>query len=402
MWGGNVGVADVVMQWLKYHPHAMNTADTHSTPSTDPMQRALALARNALFISNPNPRVGCVIMSADGSRELGSGFTQQAGGAHAEVMALRDAAARGSDVRGATAYVTLEPCSHQGRTGPCCDALIAAGIGKVVGAISDPNPRVAGDGFARLRAAGVDVEIDTGTSGAQSRELNIGFFSRMVRQQPWVRLKAGMSLDGATALHNGESQWITSDAARADGQHWRARACAILTGIGTVLGDDPLLNVRHIDTPRQPRLVIVDSQLRTPPTAKLFDVSREVLIYCASLEGHAETIGALEGRGAKVMALPGEDGQIDLQAMLKDLGQREVNELHVEAGGTLNGALMQAGLVDECLLYIAPRVLGSAQTAFSGMQLTQLSTAPALQFRDVTPIGSDLRIRAVVEGRDPF
>ena len=366
------------------------------------MQRALALARNALFISNPNPRVGCVIMSADGSRELGSGFTQQAGGPHAEVMALRDAAARGSDVRGATAYVTLEPCSHQGRTGPCCDALIAAGIGKVVGAISDPNPRVAGDGFARLRAAGVDVEIDTGTSGTQSRELNIGFFSRMVRQQPWVRLKAGMSLDGATALHNGESQWITSDAARADGQHWRARACAILTGIGTVLGDDPLLNVRHIDTPRQPRLVIVDSQLRTPPTAKLFDVSREVLIYCASLEGHAETIGALEGRGAKVIALPGEDGQIDLQAMLKDLGQREVNELHVEAGGTLNGALMQAGLVDECLLYIAPRVLGSAQTAFSGMQLTQLSAAPALQFRDVTPIGSDLRIRAVVEGRDPF
>lgn len=233
----------------------------------DPMQQALALAAHALYISNPNPRVGCVIVAHDGHTVLGSGFTQRAGGPHAEVMALRDAAARNHDVRSATAYVTLEPCSHHGRTGPCCDALIAAGIGHVVGAILDPNPRVAGQGFERLRAAGVTVDIDA-RAGKQSRALNIGFFSRMVRKQPWVRLKAGMSLDGATALANGESQWITGEAARADAHHWRARACAILTGVGTMLADDPLLNVRNIDTPRQPRLVIVDSQLRTPPVPR--------------------------------------------------------------------------------------------------------------------------------------
>ncbi|QIL73504.1 bifunctional diaminohydroxyphosphoribosylaminopyrimidine deaminase/5-amino-6-(5-phosphoribosylamino)uracil reductase RibD [Diaphorobacter sp. HDW4B] len=363
------------------------------------MQRAIALARNALFISNPNPRVGCVIMSADGTTELGSGFTQQAGGPHAEVMALRDAAARGSDVRGATAYVTLEPCSHHGRTGPCCDALIAAGIGKVVGAITDPNPRVAGQGFDRLRAAGIEVSMDD-AAGQQSRDLNIGFFSRMVRKQPWVRLKAGMSLDGATALRNGQSQWITSEAARADGHRWRAQACAILTGIGTVLGDDPMLNVRHIDTPRQPRVVIVDSQLRTPPTAQLFDIPREVLIYCATVD--AARRSALEARGAKVIHLPAANGQVDLQAMIQDLGQREMNELHVEAGGTLNGALMQAGLIDECLLYIAPRILGDAQTAFSGMALTQLADTPQMAFKEVTPIGSNLRIRAVVADHERF
>ena len=363
------------------------------------MQRAIALARNALFISNPNPRVGCVIMSADGTTELGSGFTQQAGGPHAEVMALRDAAARGSDVRGATAYVTLEPCSHHGRTGPCCDALIAAGIGKVVGAITDPNPRVAGQGFDRLRAAGIEVSMDD-AAGQQSRDLNIGFFSRMVRKQPWVRLKAGMSLDGATALRNGQSQWITSEAARADGHRWRAQACAILTGIGTVLGDDPLLNVRHIDTPRQPRVVIVDSQLRTPPTAQLFDIPREVLIYCVATDAARQS--ALEARGAKVIHLPAANGRVDLQAMIQDLGQREMNELHVEAGGTLNGALMQAGLIDECLLYIAPRILGDAQTAFSGMALTQLADAPQMAFKEVTSIGSDLRIRAIVAGHERF
>ncbi len=374
--------------------------NTTSAVSGQPMQQALMLARNALFISNPNPRVGCVITSADGHAMLGSGFTQQAGGPHAEVMALRDAAARGNDVRGATAYVTLEPCSHHGRTGPCCDALIAAGIGKVVGAITDPNPRVAGQGFDRLRAAGVAVEMDD-AAGQQSRELNIGFFSRMVRSQPWVRLKTGMSLDGATALHNGQSQWITSPAARADGHLWRARACAILTGIGTVLGDNPQLNVRNVENaPRQPRLVIVDSQLRTPPDAAVFDVPREVLIYCATADAARQS--ALQARGAKIIIMPATDGRVDLQAMLQDLGQREVNELHVEAGGTLNGALLQAGLVDECLLYVAPKLLGSAQTAFAGMQLERLEDAPALKFSEVTSIGTDLRIRAVVSGRDQF
>ena len=364
-----------------------------------PMQRALALARNALFLSNPNPRVGCVIMSADGRTELGAGFTQQAGGPHAEVMALRDAAARGSDVRGATAYVTLEPCSHQGRTGPCCDALIHAGIGKVVGAITDPYPRVAGQGFVRLRAAGMAVSMDE-QAGQQSRDLNIGFFSRMVRRQPWVRLKAGMSLDGATALSNGQSQWITSEATRTDGHRWRAQACAILTGIGTILGDDPLLNVRNIDTPRQPKLVIVDSHLRTPLTARLFDVPRKVLIYCATPDASRQA--ALEARGATVIHLPTTNGQVDLPAMLKDLGQREINELHVEAGGKLNGTLMQANLVDECLLYIAPRILGAAQGAFDGMALTDLKDAPQLEFTKIEPLGQDLRIRATVAGHYEF
>lgn len=364
----------------------------------DPMQQALALAAHALYISNPNPRVGCVIVAHDGHTVLGSGFTQRAGGPHAEVMALRDAAARNHDVRSATAYVTLEPCSHHGRTGPCCDALIAAGIGHVVGAILDPNPRVAGQGFERLRAAGVTVDIDA-RAGKQSRALNIGFFSRMVRKQPWVRLKAGMSLDGATALANGESQWITGEAARADAHHWRARACAILTGVGTMLADDPLLNVRNIDTPRQPRLVIVDSQLRTPG-AKALAVPREVLIYCAHPD--AARRAALEARGATVIVLPDAHGRVDLQAMLQDLGQREVNELHVEAGGTLNGALVQAHLVDECLLYMAPRILGKGQGAFSGLALPQLKNAPTLAFQEITQVGADLRIRAIAEGHDAF
>lgn len=365
----------------------------------DPMQQALALAAHALYLSNPNPRVGCVIVARDGHTVLGSGFTQRAGGPHAEVMALRDAAARNHDVRGATAYVTLEPCSHHGRTGPCCDALIAAGIGHVVGSILDPNPRVAGQGFERLRAAGVTVDIDA-RAGKHSRALNIGFFSRMVRKQPWVRLKAGMSLDGATALANGESQWITGEAARADAHHWRARACAILTGVGTMLADDPLLNVRNIDTPRQPRLVIVDSQLRTPPGAKALAVPREVLIYCAHPD--AARRAALEARGATVIVLPDAHGRVDLQAMLQDLGQREVNELHVEAGGTLNGALVQARLVDECLLYMAPRILGKGQGAFSGLALPQLKNAPTLAFQEITQVGADLRIRAIAEGHDAF
>ncbi|MBH2043357.1 MAG: bifunctional diaminohydroxyphosphoribosylaminopyrimidine deaminase/5-amino-6-(5-phosphoribosylamino)uracil reductase RibD, partial [Comamonadaceae bacterium] len=219
------------------------------------ISQALGLAAQALFLSNPNPRVGCVLVAPDG-RVIGQGFTQQAGGPHAEVVALRDAAAAGHDVRGATAYVTLEPCAHQGRTGPCCDALVAAGIGKVVASIADPNPLVGGQGFARLRAAGVAVEV--GPGAAQARELNIGFFSRMVRGTPWVRLKAAASLDGTTALANGASQWITSPAARADGHAWRARACAVLTGIGTVLDDNPRLDVREVPTPRQPHVVVVD------------------------------------------------------------------------------------------------------------------------------------------------
>ena len=236
------------------------------------MQRALALARQALWLTSPNPRVGCVITAADGT-VLGEGHTQRAGGPHAEVVALRDAAARGHSVQGATAWVTLEPCAHQGRTGPCCDALAATGIGRVVSAMTDPNPKVAGQGMARLAAAGVQTDTLPPASdiAVQARELNIGFFSRMERGLPWVRMKIAASLDGQTSLQNGQSQWITSEPARSDGHAWRARACAVLTGIGTVLEDNPRLDVRGHDTPRQPHLVIVDSRLETPLGARLFE-----------------------------------------------------------------------------------------------------------------------------------
>ncbi|NMM82091.1 riboflavin biosynthesis protein RibD [Acidovorax sp. SRB_14] len=361
------------------------------------MNQALGLAAQALFLSNPNPRVGCVLVAPDG-RVIGQGFTQQPGGAHAEVMALRDAAAAGFDTNGATAYVTLEPCAHQGRTGPCCDALVAAGIGKVVASIADPNPLVGGQGFARLRAAGVEVEV--GPGGAESRELNIGFFSRMVQGMPWVRMKLAASLDGTTALHNGTSQWITSPAARADGHAWRARACAVLTGIGTVLEDNPRLDVREWDTPRQPHLVVVDSQLLTPPDAQLFIAGRACYIY-AAIQSDAKK-SALEARGATVVTVPGPHGKVDLPAMLRDLAQRGVNELHVEAGHKLNGSLLREGLVDELLVYLAPTLLGSGLGMAHIGPLQALAQGQALEFTDVERVGPDLRVLARVPGRDRF
>lgn len=375
----------------------------HATmaPSSEQQQttQALELATQALCLSNPNPRVGCVITTPDG-RILGQGFTQQAGGPHAEVMALRDAAARGNDVRKATAFVTLEPCSHQGRTGPCCDALIGAGIGKVVASIADPNPLVSGQGFARLRAAGVEVVV--GPGAAESRELNIGFFSRMVRGTPWVRMKTAASLDGTTALANGQSQWITSPEARADGHAWRARACAVLTGIGTVLNDDPRLDVRDVATPRQPHLVIVDSQLQTPLQARLFSIpGRTCLIYTASDDAAKQA--ALEGQGATVIRLANAQGKVDLGAMLQDLGRkRAVNELHVEAGHKLNGSFLREGLVDELLLYLAPRLLGPGLGMAQTTPLQVLANGTALDYVSVDRIGPDLRIVARVQGRDRF
>jgi len=364
-----------------------------------PMNQALELAAQALFLSNPNPRVGCVITAADG-RVLGCGFTQQAGGPHAEVMALRDAAAQGHAVRGATAWVTLEPCAHQGRTGPCCDALIAAGVARVVASIADPNPLVAGQGFARLRAAGVQVEVGPG-AGA-SRELNIGFFSRMVRGTPWVRMKAATSLDGVAALANGASQWITSPEARTDGHTWRARACAVLTGVGTVLADDPLLNVRGVATMRQPHLVIVDSRLRTPPGARLFDVpDRQVWIYAARED--AAAAGALRARGATISLLPDADGRVDLHALLRDLAARSVNELHLEAGPRLGGAFVQAGLVDELLLYLAPMLLGNGgQRLADWGPLQALSQGLGLEWQSVQRVGPDLRLLTRAKGRADF
>ncbi len=361
--------------------------------------QALGLAAQALCLSNPNPRVGCVIARSDGT-VLGQGFTQQAGGPHAEVMALRDAAALGRDVCGATAYVTLEPCAHQGRTGPCCDALIEAGIGRVVASIADPNPQVAGQGFARLRAAGVQVEV--GPGAAQARELNIGFFSRMLRGQPWVRMKAAASLDGVTSLANGASQWITAPTARADGHAWRARACAVLTGIGTVLEDDPLLNVREAATPRQPHLVVVDSRLQTPPGARLFDVpDRRVFIYAA--HDDPAKAQALQERGATVIQLPNTHGKVDLPAMLRDLAPRGVNELHLEAGHKLNGSFVREGLVDEVLLYLAPLLLGSgAHGLASWGPLQSLAEGLRLEYHDLQQIGPDLRLIARVAGRAQF
>ena len=329
---------------------------------------------------------------------LGQGHTQRAGGPHAEIMALRDAAARGNSVEGATAFVTLEPCSHHGRTGPCCDALIAAGIKKVVVSIQDPNPLVSGQGIARLRAAGIEVEV--GPGAAESRELNIGFFSRMIRKTPWVRMKVASSLDGTTALANGQSQWITSEEARADGHAWRARSCAVLTGIGTVLQDNPRLDVRLVDTPRQPHLSVVDSRLETPLNAHLFIAGRALFIYAAGQNDAKKT--ALEARGATVVYLPDANGKVDLAAMMKDLATREINELHVEAGSKLNGSLIRAGLVDEFVVYLAPKLLGQGMSMTSFGPLAELSEAVALEFKSTAMLGPDLRIVARIPGRDQF
>jgi diaminohydroxyphosphoribosylaminopyrimidine deaminase / 5-amino-6-(5-phosphoribosylamino)uracil reductase len=385
---------------------------------------ALDCAQYSTWLSSPNPRVGCIIANATDTL-LGQGHTQPRGHAHAEVMALHDAAAKGQSVQGATAYVTLEPCSHHGRTPPCCNALIEAGIAKVVVAVLDPNPLVAGRGVQMLRDAGLQVEV-LPTDSAQaiaSRELNIGFFSRMLRKTPWVRMKIAASLDGQTALANGTSQWITGDAARADGHAWRARACAVLTGIGTVLQDDPLLDVRQIATPRQPHLVIVDSKLETPLTAKLwttmgkrpvtasdFNLSQEaldsipgrsVLIYAAVRDAAKQR--ALEALGAQVIYLPQDGGtKVDLRAMVLDLGRREINELHVEAGFKLNGSLLRAGVVDELLIYTAPKLLGTGMGIAQLPVLAQLNQAIELNFHSVQLVGADLRVLARLQGRGQF
>ena len=355
------------------------------------------MARKGQLLTSPNPAVGCVIATRDGT-VIGQGHTQLAGGPHAEIMALRDAADHGHTVAGATAYVTLEPCSHHGRTGPCCDALIAAGIKKVVAAISDPNPLVSGQGFARLRAAGIEVEV--GPGAAESRELNIGFFSRMIRKTPWVRMKVAASLDGQTALLNGQSQWITGAAARADGHAWRARSCAVLTGIGTVLADDPKLDVRLAQTHRQPHAVIVDSKLEIPLAAHILISGRARFIY-ASVHNDAKKT-ALEALGVTVIYMPGDAGKVNLPAMLRDLAKREVNELHVEAGHKLNGSFIRDGLVDEFLVYLAPKLLGAGQGMASFGPLQSLSEASQLQFLSAEMVGDDLRIQARIAGRDQF
>jgi diaminohydroxyphosphoribosylaminopyrimidine deaminase/5-amino-6-(5-phosphoribosylamino)uracil reductase len=369
------------------------------TELRDPIQICNDQARLARLLCPPNPAVGAVLTDASGT-VIGLGHTQQAGGAHAEIMALRDARARGASTQGATAWVTLEPCSHHGRTGPCCNALISAGIARVIASIADPNPLVAGAGFARLRAAGVEVVVGPGAQ--ESRELNLGFFSRMVRRVPWVRMKVAASLDGKTALDNGISQWITSAPARADGHAWRARACALLTGIGTVRDDNPRLDVRLVDTPRQPHLVVVDSHLETPPHARLFEPRRQVFIY-AAVEDRARR-DALEARGATVILLPDarRPGKVDLAALLVDLGRREINELHIEAGERLNGSFIREGLVDEFVIYLAPKLIGQGRDMASFGPLTDLAQVVPLTFLSAEMLGPDLRIVARGTGRDQF
>lgn len=368
------------------------------TPNTDSqaddahahwMREALWLAADAVALSEPNPRVGCLIVSAEGT-VIGRGHTQQAGGPHAEVMALRDAAAHGHSVRGATVIVTLEPCSHHGRTPPCCDALVQAGVGRVVMAIEDPNPLVAGQGAARLRAAG--IEVIAGVEADAAYEMNIGFFSRMRRGRPWVRLKVAASLDGRTALGDGRSQWITSEAARADGHAFRRRAGAVLTGSGTLIHDDPQLDVRLVPTPRQPLRVVLDSQLRSPLTARIFQQPDSVLVYAA--RPPADRLQAFTAHGIEVVDMANAHGQVDLTAMLADLAQRGINELHVEAGGQLNGSLVRDGLVDEYLIYLAPKLLGSGLDMAAFGPLASLAHAPQLRFHDVERVGCDVRILA--------
>ena len=351
------------------------------------MTLALEWAAKGLYTTSPNPHIGCVIVR-DG-QVIGAGVTQQAGGDHAEIQALKDAQARGHDVRGATAYVTLEPCNHFGRTPPCSDALVRAGLGRVVAAMADPNPLVAGQGLAKLAAAGIDVT--SGVLADQAYEMNIGFFSRMQRGLPWVRLKTAASLDGTTALDNGESQWITGPDARADGHAWRARASAILTGIGTVKADDPQLNVRAVETPRQPRRIVVDSRLDISLSAKILEGGGT---WIAAAVADAEKEAALRAAGAEIIMLPNASGKVDLPELMRELGRRQINELHVEAGGKLNGSLIREGCVDELLVYLAPALIGDAQGMFALPALTDLSQKKNLTFHEVRQIGQDLRILA--------
>jgi diaminohydroxyphosphoribosylaminopyrimidine deaminase / 5-amino-6-(5-phosphoribosylamino)uracil reductase len=354
------------------------------------LRRALELAHDAIGRSDPNPRVGCVLADAQG-RTIGEGVTQRTGEAHAEVMALRAALEAGASTAGGTAWVSLEPCSHHGRTPPCCDALIAAQLARVVLAGIDPNPLVSGDGVQRLRDAGVQVDVADAPMADEARELNIGFFSRMRRQRPWVRVKVAMSLDGRTALADGRSRWITGPAARSDGHAWRRRAGAVLTGSGTVLSDNPRLDVRDVHTEVQPLRAVVDSQLRVPVTSQVFDAPGHAVVYCARTPA-APT--AWRERGIEVIEHAGPGGRVDLHAVLADLALRGVNELHVEGGERLNAALIDADLVDEFLFYVAPRVIGPGRGVAALSPLDELSRAVGLRFVSVTPCGDDLRIIA--------
>ena len=353
------------------------------------MLHALALASRGLYGTTPNPRVGCVIVR-DGE-VVGEGWHRRAGEPHAEVLALAQAGAR---ARGATVYVTLEPCAHHGKTPPCANALVDAQVGRVIAAMEDPNPAVDGGGLAILRTAGVDVRC--GLLRAEAFEMNLGFVSRMLRGRPWVRLKVAASLDGTTALADGQSKWITTAAARADGHAWRARACAILTGIGTVRSDDPRLDVREVETMRQPLKVLVDSRLEVDARAAMLRNGR-ALVACAAAP--PDRAADLRDRGVEVIELANPQGKVDLPALLAHLATRGINELHVEAGAKLNASLLRESCVDELLVYLAPSIIGPGAGLFSLEPIANLDDRLRLEFVDVARVGDDARLLARLPGR---
>lgn len=352
------------------------------------MQAALAQAEQALYLSNPNPRVGCVLVQ--NGQIIAQGHTQQVGSHHAEVMAIKNARAKGFDTAGSTAYVTLEPCNHFGRTPPCSEAFIAAGISRVVAAMQDPNPQVSGKGFARLQQAGIKVQ--SGLLEDEARDLNSGFIKRMTTGLPWLRLKVAASLDGRTALPNGQSQWITSEKAREDGHHFRASACAVMSGIGTILADDPSLNVRAVTTLRQPQRIVMDSRLRTPESSKIFtsEGGKVTLIYS---HRNSEREAKLSAAGAQLLYVPRQSNDENyLHSILKELASKHINEIHLEAGAKLNASFLTAGLVDELLIYLAPLLLGEGPAIAALPESASLQSAQRFNLHSISCVGEDARI----------
>ncbi len=364
----------------------MFTADDHQF-----MARALHLAEQGLYSTMPNPRVGCMIVKDN--KIVGEGAHLKAGEPHAEVFAIRQA---GAQAKGATAYVTLEPCSHTGRTPPCSQALVSAGVAKVIVAMQDPNPQVSGSGLAHLQSH--NIEVAAGLMERQAQELNPGFISRMSRNMPFVRSKIAASLDGKTALKNGESKWITGEAARLDVQYWRARSCAILTGAGTVLADNPRMNVRELSIDRQPLKVIVDSQLKTPVDANILHGGNVLIAFASDRQGKAKQL--LEA-GAELLCIPDKEGKVCLRTLLSHLASQQINEVQCEGGEGLNGALMAQSLIDELLIYYAPKLMGgAAKDMFAMPEFTSMSQAIALDILDMRQIGADIRLRAKVNHVD--
>ena len=359
------------------------------------MRQALALAEEALYVPSPNPRVGCVIVRD--AQVIGRGATQAVGSHHAEVMALQDMRARGLTAEGATVYITLEPCSHHGRTPPCVDALISAKPERVVFAHFDPNPHVAGRGMHLLRGAGIEVNV--GICADLALAINPGFVSRMTRGVPYVWMKMAASLDRRTARSNGVSQWITGAEARADGHHWRARSCVVMTGIGTVRADDPQMNVRHVATMRQPRRAVIDPGFEINEDAAILK-GEGAIVFTG--DQNAEKFARLTDRGVQVVYVPEDDApasgrvrrRVDMRAMMKWLGEHDANEVHIEAGSGLNGALLSADCVDELLIYLAPMLLGEGMGMAQLPTLTKLEGVQRFEFTDLKQLGADVRLRA--------